>query len=320
MAYMTAGQNETDKRRRRPGTWLIGLAGFLVLVGFFSVVLAPSEQKPTREPPAAYKAPAIGPASPKPDMATLPASTATALPAVGTPAPAIEPLPPAAPDDGTPKVAIMVADLGPVPTLARAAIAALPPEIGMGFSPYGTDLAALTAAARAGGHEVWVGIPMQPKRYPAIDPGKNTLLVGADSAENIRRFGWALAQIPGSKTGVYNFMGSAFTASDAALGPILKVATSQGLMFVDARSGMDTVGPKVAAAVGMRAALSRGFLDDTPDQLSSRLAELVAASKRDGQAVGMIEAKPASVSAIQQWSGTLPGQGVKLVSVAQLAR
>ncbi len=327
---MDMGQQETGGTRWRR-SWLIGLAGFLVLAGFFSVLLAPKPSappgQPAGEPPTAYEAPTGGPLSVPPRVAkSAPAqSTPATVPPVVVPAPAIsdtppEPSPPPAANDGAPKVAILMTDLGTSPGMARAAVAALPPAVSFGFSPYGSELAALTGTARAKGHEIWVGVPMQPKRYPAIDPGKNTLLVSAAADENLRRLAWALAQVPGPKNGLYNHMGSAFTASSAALTPVLTAARDQGLLFVDARSGLDTVGPKVAASLTLRAGLSRGYLDDDPAALAARLADLVAAAKKDGSAIGLVEAKPQSIEAVKAWSATLDGQGVMLVTVGQLAR
>ncbi len=327
---MDMGQQETGGKRWRR-SWLIGLAGFLVLAGFFSVLLAPKPSapsgEPAGEPPTSYEAPTGGPLSVPPRVAkSAPAqATPATAPPVAVPAPEIsdtppEPSPPPAATDGAPKVAILMTDMGTSPAIARAAIASLPPPVSFGFSPYGSELAALTGAARAKGHEIWVGVPMQPKRYPAIDPGKNTLLATAAADENIRRLDWALAQVPGPRNGLYNHMGSAFTASSAALTPVLQAARDRGLLFVDARSGLDTVGPKVAAALKLRAGLSRGFLDDDPAALPARLADLVAAAKKDGSAIGLVEAKPQNIEALKSWTAALDGQGVTLVTAGQLAR
>jgi uncharacterized protein len=326
---MTEGQQQVDIRRRQRSLLFAGLASFLVIAGFFSVILAPVDPSepalnPAGEPPtisspaqpeaSAVIAPAVAstPAQDKPpvDVAPEPAAAATAQ----------KPLPALLPDTGTPRVAILVADLGPVPAQARAAIAALPAEISMGFSPYGGELAGLTKAASSKGQEIWVGVPMQPKRYPAINPGKNTLLLGNAATLNTQNLAWALAQVPGAKTGLYNHMGSAFTANETALLPVLQAARAEGLLFADARSGLDTVGPMVATKAGTRSALSVGFLDDTPADVTSRLEALVAKARKDGRALGLIEAKPASVAAVASWAETLKDKGVTLVPVSQVTR
>jgi uncharacterized protein len=325
---MTEGQEQADIRRRQRTLLFAGLASFLVIAGFFSVILAPADPSapvlnPAGEPPtisspaqpeaSAVIAPPVAPtpAQDKPPVvAPEPVAAATAL----------KPLPPLLPAPDTPQVAILVADLGPVPAQARAAIAALPAEVGMGFSPYGGELAALTRAASSKGQEIWVGVPMQPKRYPAINPGKNTLLLNNAATLNTQNLAWALAQVPGAKTGIYNHMGSAFTANESALLPVLQSARAEGLLFADARSGLDTVGPAVATKAGTRSALSVGFLDDTPADVTRRLEALVAKARKDGRALGLIEAKPASIAAVAAWAETLKDKGVTLVPVSQVTR
>lgn len=286
------------------------------------MVLAPQvpesvKQQSVKQPPAPVSAPPAEPvrATASKPTDTPPQTQMAAAPPQVTPATA-----PGSTTEPGPKVAVIVTDLGLSPAQAKSAMTILPAAIGMGFSPYGAELAPLATQARALGHEIWVGIPMQPKRYPAINPGAHTLLLAQTSAENIQRFTWALEQIPGAKTGIYNHMGSAFTASEGALAPVLKTATARGLLFVDARSGPDTAGPRVAAKVGARTALSHGFLDDDPAQLADRLADLVRAAKKDGQAIGLVEPTPASIAAVRDWSTSLASQGVTLVAVSKLTR
>ncbi len=229
-------------------------------------------------------------------------------------------LPPELAKGGPPRIAILVADLGDRPADARNAIALLPRSFGIGLSPYGSALGPLAQAARAKGHEVWVGVAMQPKRYPAIDPGKNALLLSQPGAENVRRFGWALDQVPGPKAGFYNMMGSGFTAKAGALTPVLAVARLRQLGFVDARSDTDTNGPAAAQATGARAVLSRGYIDDPADQLGQRLDALVATARKDGEAVALVSGSPASIATLVRWSATATASGIELVSPGQLTR
>jgi uncharacterized protein len=352
------GQTQSGRTSRIRPVWLVAGMGFLVLAGFFSVLLRPSPKPSAAGEPPATAVPAYPrllppvertagervagdtPVSAASSVMSPPAATAAVLPsgvltsgalpsgvpASGVPKPGVADPAVAgaaiipAKASAKPRVAILVANLGITPALAQAAIMSLPAEIGLGFSPYGTDLARLTSAARAGGHEVWVGIPMQPRRYPAIDPGKNTLLVGVSATENIRRFDWALAQVPGPRTGFYNMMGSAFTADGAALRPVLLAAGKQSLFFLDAKSGGDTQGPKIAAGAGVRAALASGFLDDDPAQLAAKLAALVKTAKASGAAVGLVEPDTATFAALASWRDTLAAEGVELVPVSNIIK
>ena len=52
-------------------------------------------------------------------------------------------------------------------------------------------------------------VPLEPFDYPAVDPGRNTLTVTADAADNLARLHWALSRTT-NYTGVMNYMGGRF--------------------------------------------------------------------------------------------------------------
>jgi polysaccharide deacetylase 2 family uncharacterized protein YibQ len=279
-------------------------------------------------PPAAEPQAPPAPVPPSaPPSAAGPTPLAQATAAVAPPAPSVPaPAAPAAvpttavlPVRG-PRVAILVQDLGSDPAATRRAIIRLPAAIGLGFTPYGRDLPALVKAARGDGHEVWAGLPMQPIRYPAVSPGPQALLVAAPAAQNVTRLKWALEQVGPGVVGAYNIMGSAFTASPEALRPVMAELAQRRLLMLDGRSGPKTVVASVAGSAGVRSASNWRYLDAPPAQLDANLAGLVATAKRDGTALGFVEARPASVARIEAWAATLADQGVTLVPVSTLVR
>lgn len=106
------------------------------------------------------------------------------------------------------RLAILIDDMGPPRSLTQRAIR-LPVPITMSFLPYADDLAGLTAAARAQGHEIFLHLPMEP--VGTEDPGPNAILVGLEPNEFSRRLAWAFDRVPGA-TGVNNHMGSRATS------------------------------------------------------------------------------------------------------------
>jgi polysaccharide deacetylase 2 family uncharacterized protein YibQ len=214
-------------------------------------------------------------------------------------------------------VAILLTDVGADAAASRAALAALPVEIGAAMSPYADASKALAAAARGAGREVWVGVPMQPKSWPRVSPGENTLLVGDSGPENVRRLDWALARI-GPAAGITGMMGSAFTENGAALTPVMAALKDRGLAFVDARVSPRTVGLETARAVGVRAALNARFLDEG-GSIAANLAELERAAKLNGKAVGIARPLPGTVKAINAWAAGLEARGVLLAPVGTVA-
>lgn len=303
--------------------WLTAALGLLVTLAFvataalFAVLLRPwAGDRPPLE--TAGDRPAIATevappveAAPQPAAPSVEAAPPTELPSQ----PAIPPQ--LAAFDG-PRIAIVLTGLGTNPLQTQAAIADLPPEVGLAFSPYPDATRALAAAARLAGHEVWAGIPMQPKSWPRVSPGANTLTVGATEAENRQRLAWSLARI-GPVTGVTSIMGSAFTESAASLDPVLADLRDRKLVVLDSRSSGKSVAVARARVLGVPALLNDRFLDESGD-LAGRLAGLEQVAKANGSAVGFASPTPASVAAIATWAKTLESKGIRLVAPGDLAK
>ena len=282
--------------RRRIALLAVGLAVlFGALTAGFVVLLEPLARPALRSDDS----PAIKSAASPPVVA----APVLAAPVAPTPAP----LP------SGPVVAILLTDAaGSAEPIDR-----LPPEIGIVLSPYSAGSAKRAAALRATGRDVWAGIPMQPKRWPAITPGENTLLVDSPAAENVARLDWALRRI-GPVTGVTSIMGSAFTENGAALLPVMAALKSRNLAYVDARASGASVALATAQAAGVRAALNQRFLDGP--EMAANLAALEAAAQADGRALGLASASPDSVAAIRNWAAGLDARGIRLGTAAEIAR
>src|SRR5690606_12457540 len=108
----------------------------------------------------------------------------------------------------------------------------LPGPITLAFAPYGKDLAATTAAARAAGHELFLEVPLEPFDYPDNDPGPDTLLTGQAPRDNMNKL-FSVMGTFGGYAGLINNMGARFTASGADFGPMMEELGARGLGYVD---------------------------------------------------------------------------------------
>lgn len=271
--------------------------------------------------PSAVMAPVTAPsmeASVTPaEVAAIPVDPPTAAITGPIPADALptsEPAPYATSFKG-PRIAIVLTEVGDHPAQARAAIDALPAAVGLAMTPY-PDVRALGKAARADGHEVWVGLPMQPKSWPRVSPGKNTLLIGNAPEENLRRLDWALARVEGA-VGVTGIMGSAFTESAPALRPVLGELAKRRLAYIDARASSRSVAVATSRETGTRAAANDRFLDESGN-IAANLAALERQAKLQGHAIGYARPLPATVAALAAWAPTLEDKGVLLVPPSSL--
>jgi polysaccharide deacetylase 2 family uncharacterized protein YibQ len=216
--------------------------------------------------------------------------------------------------DGKPKVALIIGGLGLNAKATREAIAALPPQVTLSFVPYAEGLQGWIDAARAGGHEVLIETPMEPKDYPDNDPGPYTLMADGPASVNAQRLDWVLSRATGY-FGVTNYLGSKFLASPAAVGAFEASLKQRGLAFVDDGSAAKIGGslPRLSAD---------RIVDDQLDgpAIEAQLAALETQAARSGQALGSGFAYPVTLEAAVRWTSGLSQRGVELTPASALLR
>jgi polysaccharide deacetylase 2 family uncharacterized protein YibQ len=333
--------------------WLVLLVGGAALVAWLELA-APGETtvaaapQPGTEPPAAPTA-RPSPASPAPTGTTSaaeapappadrPAGTAAAIGpgGIAEPDPALietrpdGALPRIAPDGRQPwrvyarrfddadrraRIAVLVVGLGVSEGATTTAIERLPGEISLAFSPYGLRLDRQFAAARAAGHEVLIGLPMEPANFPLNDPGPQALLTGLPPPENAARLAWALSRAQGY-VGVTNaasavLRGERFTASAEAMRPVLERLRARGRHYSAPRRGAPA-----PSAVPSRAA--DVVIDERPAraEIEARLAELERIALERGVALGVSGPSPLSLDRLAIWAPQVATRGLVLAPVS----
>lgn len=258
----------------------------------------------------------------EPDPALLETSAFGALPRIGPDG--REPWQayarPVAELSSRPRIALVITGAGLRKSTTEAAITTLPPEVTLAFSPYGDNLAARTAEARAAGHELMLLVPMEPDDYPRNDPGPHTLLAQGEDLENLQRLRWALGRFPGY-VGIVNDMGSRFTASEPAMTLVLRELKMRGLLFMDARSSAYTLGATVARNLRVPRAVNNRYIDNeqTEEAIRARLAELETVATTYGAAAGIGRLYPVTIKVVEEWAEGLTARGFDLVPVTAIA-
>ncbi len=218
------------------------------------------------------------------------------------------------------RIALMVTDLGLKSRITQNAVAELPSDIGLAFSPYSRDLNNWGERARRDGHEVFLSIPMEPVNYPQNDPGSLTLLTSHSQRESTNILKQSLGRMTGY-VGILNHMGSRFTAASDSLRPILDEVNRRGLMFVDSRTTPYSRAATMARAIGLPVALNNGYIDSdlSSELIAEELKKLEQRAQTQGAAMGMARPYPVSISAIKVWVATLEERGFVLVPVTSIA-
>ena len=219
-----------------------------------------------------------------------------------------------------PRLAIVLHEMGLNMQLTALAAERLPPAISFAFNPYAPDLAAQVEKARSAGHEVLIGLPMEPFDYPSSDPGPYTLLTSLSDQENFRRLDWALARVPGY-IGFTNLMGAKYTSSPEHMRAIASRLKDRGLMFVDTRVAPRSVAARIVREGGGVYAFVNRQIDTQPTAtlIDARLEELERTARASGVAIGAALPYPVSLDRLLAWAAKLDAKGIALAPVSAIA-
>ncbi len=216
-------------------------------------------------------------------------------------------------------IAIIVTGIGLSESGTLEAIEKLPGAITLAFAPYGRTLKRTSEAARNGGHEILLALPLEPFDYPDNDPGPQTLLTDQPIRANLDRLFWLMARI-GGYVGVINHTGAKFTASAKDFTPIMEELLVRGLAYIDDGSSKRSIAANLAgnnkvpfarASVQIDAIVSRAAI-------LKQLNKLEEIANEKGSAIGVASAFPVSIQTIAKWSESLSQKNIVLVPISAL--
>lgn len=223
------------------------------------------------------------------------------------------------PSGGLPKIAIVIDDVGNDYNLAEAAMKInLPLTLSiLPSSRYGRDIA---AKARAKGFEVIMHLPMEPKDYPNVNPGPDALLTKMNVEEIRAIIDQGLKKIPGVR-GINNHMGSYFTERQDKMTHVLRELKKRNLFYLDSRTTSNSVGFKLAEAMGIPSAEKNVFIDNDLSQkaLKYQLDRLMGTARHSGEAIGIGHPHEATFKALKDYEGVLKRK-YKVVPVSELMK
>lgn len=217
-----------------------------------------------------------------------------------------------------PRIAIVVLGLGKKHDITERAVA-LPGVVTLGFAPNAPGLEEWVASARDEGHEVLVGLPMEPTDFPRNDAGPEALMTALSGDQNLARLKWLMSRTTGY-IGFVNTQGQKFLDDPSSFRPIAEEMALRGLMFLEASQGIIPSALTVGQGVGLPM-LASGSWIDTPlsrSGVEQALAELETRARTQGQAIGLLHPYPVSFGRLRSWIRTLNDKGLALVPLSAL--
>ena len=216
-----------------------------------------------------------------------------------------------------PKIAIVIDDAGLNKTMTKYVIN-LPGPLTISFMSYASRLEQQVNLAKKAGHEVIAHIPMEPFNS-SLNPGPRFLSTSHSDKQILKNFRWSLSKVPGI-VGVNNHMGSRFTSDQRGMQIVMSELKRQGLLFLDSRTSIDTIGVKLAKKFGVPHAARNIFLDHDPSikAIKRQLAALTKFATKTGYGIALGHPRKTTIEALSQWLPVLPEQGVLLAPLTEI--
>jgi len=217
-----------------------------------------------------------------------------------------------------PLIAIVVDDIGRDLTKVQRLLS-LPQTVTLAILPSTPHAAESARLAHAAGREVMVHIPMEPQGYPAIEPGRDALLLEHSAWEIERRLSDMFTRVP-YVTGGNNHMGSRFTEYADGMAVVADFMKDRHLFFVDSRTTGNTLAEQTMREYQVPTVSRDVFLDNEQDveKIRAQIRHLAGLAKRQGRALGIGHPHSETLAALEMELPLLQGEGIVFVSVSKL--
>jgi polysaccharide deacetylase 2 family uncharacterized protein YibQ len=312
---------------------LSALVGLVVLAAVAARHYIPSKSQsvavapPVAKPPTPITPKTIKPAPAKPHSGAQAKVSKTPTYEIFPPeaqrAPQPKPKPPISrpprPPADLPRVALIIDDIGYDRGLATKFMD-LDNAITFSILPHSPFQRAVSTEMRRRGMEAMLHLPMEPKEYPAVQPGRGALLVSMTPDELIRQLERNLEAVPDIK-GVNNHMGSRMTERSTQMYQIFSILKKRELFFIDSRTTPESLCRPSARLLQVPFAQRDVFLDHVAEEgaIRRQIQRLVALAQRQGSAIGIGHPHLATYTVLAEQLPMVKNK-VKLVPASQLVK
>ncbi|EME71745.1 skin secretory protein xP2 precursor [Paramagnetospirillum caucaseum] len=209
------------------------------------------------------------------------------------------------------KVAVVVMDMGLDKVATEAAIAKLPPEVTLAFSPYAQGLDKWVKKARDFGHEVMMVLPADSGGSQPRDPGPLGMTDTMPPESNLARLEGVMSRGAGY-TGVIS-LGDRFAASEQMVQTLGKLR-EHGLLYVGPGAAPADRTPALSPVTAVADA------DLFREAIEMRLNQASIAARTKGKALVVIHPRPLSYDRLLPWLNDFDGQKLVIVPVSTLVQ
>lgn len=198
-------------------------------------------------------------------------------------------------------MAVVIDDMGRNLHFAKS-LAELPYPVTFSVLPHQPHTSEVAELAAQKGRELLLHLPMEPKGYPKVNPGKGALFTTMTAKEMRAVLAEDLAQVPGAR-GANNHMGSRFTQTAPAMAVVMETLKDRGMYFLDSLTAPRSQGVPQAHAAGLPVYRRSVFLDNIRDTgaILRQLEKAERLAAGTGQAVAIGHPYPETLAALKEW-------------------
>jgi hypothetical protein len=188
-----------------------------------------------------------------------------------------------------------------------------------GFVPWESGAIKMAAETVRKNQEVIVNLPMEPKSYPRISPGKKAILIDQDAQTNRRIVREALS-ILSVAMGVSNYMGDKIRETPEIMNLVLDEVKKHNKYYIDGFDGSQRPGDRAVHLQGLQSAVSWGALDDHQNQerIAMRLDQASFAALEQSAVIVTANAHANLLAVLSHKMKQLELRGIEFVHVSDI--
>ncbi|MGB0732679.1 MAG: divergent polysaccharide deacetylase family protein [Pontibacterium sp.] len=221
-------------------------------------------------------------------------------------------------DSSTPRLVLLMDDLGYVKKLGDRALA-LQGQITyavLPFTPYANHFAAKVVASK---RELMAHVPMENSNDKALGPGALTAsMTKSEIQAMVHKVLDSMPQV----AGMNNHMGSVLTQNKQSMQWVMEVLAARDLYFVDSVTTVKTQGWREAKALELPYLKRHVFIDHVASEpaIERQLNRAIALAKRNGFAVAIAHPYKETLTVLEKVLPTLAEQGVALAPASEISQ
>jgi polysaccharide deacetylase 2 family uncharacterized protein YibQ len=219
------------------------------------------------------------------------------------------------------QLALIVTDLDRSPIKLYRAFMKSPLLFSVALRPDKREAVRIGKEVRQENHEVLLHLPMEPKGYPRIDPGKDAILLDLSRIEIEDRIMRCLSAV-GPVQAVVSRLGGAALNDPDVMRAVLDELKRRDLPFIDANPAGPSMVEEIGEETGARTLVAGATIDDgkgTAAALRARIREIAATAAQKGSLVVMVRPSALVLDVLESELPKIRAQGVELVPISRLA-